>query len=94
MILSKFTKHDQERSQQRSIKPLETELLLMYREQRYLGDEMNYWVLGKKGMKRLKKDMRKIAQRLDRLQDCFVVDTDDGAVVTVGHEYKRTRIHV
>ena len=93
-MLSKFTKHAQERSQQRSIMPLETELLLMYGEQRYLGDGMNYWVLGKKGMKRLKKDMQKIMQRFDRLKDCFVVDTDEGVVVTVGHEYKRPKIHI
>ena len=93
-MLSTYTHHAQERSQQRSIKPLETELLLMYGEQRYLGDGKNYWVLGKKGMKRLKRDIKKLIQHLDQLQSKYVVDTEGGVIITVGHQYKRPKIHV
>ena len=91
---SNLSKHARDRLQQRSITPLETELLLMYGQQHYLGHGRNYWVLGKRGMKKLRKDMKKIMQRLDRLQECFVVDTEEGTVITVGHEYKRPKIHV
>ena len=93
-MLSTYTHHAKERSQQRAIKPLETELLLMYGEQRYLGDGMNYWVLGKKGMKRLKRDVKKLIQHLGQLQNRFVVDTEDGVIITVGHQYKRPKIHI
>ena len=88
---SHFSKHAKVRSQQRAIPHLEAELMLMYGECLHLGQGKRYWSINKRGLKRLKRDVRRLVQNLDELQDRYVIDGDHGVVVTVGHKLRRQK---
>lgn len=79
--------HAAKRQQQRAITDLEVELLMMYGREVHHGEGRVMTYLDKKGYKRLERDVRRIAQKLERLRDEFLIESDD-VVVTVGHRYR------
>lgn len=83
-----MTNHAEKRQQQRSISDLEVELLLMYGREVHHGDGCVMTYLDKRAYKRLERDVKRVAQRLERLKNEFLVDAEGEAVVTVGHRYR------
>jgi hypothetical protein len=85
-----YTAHAQTRSQQRSISPEVVDALLAYGElQRRSGADVYY--LTKRSRARAAAAMGAHYQRLERHLNSYLVLADDGAIVTVGHRYRRLK---
>lgn len=83
-----MTDHATKRQQQRAISNLEIELLLMYGKEAHHGNGRVMTYLDKRGYKRLERDVRRVAQRLERLRNEYLIDAAGEVLVTVGHRYR------
>jgi len=81
------TLHSERRQQERSITPLETELIDIYGEDRY-SHGRRVTTLNKRAIKRLTRDLKHVLQHLETLKDDYIV-VDGGSLVTVAHRTKR-----
>jgi len=89
-MLSTYTDHARARMQQRGIRAAAVEALLDFGSARHLhtkGREMVFF--DKAARERLFRDNPAAVQEADRLCRTYVVVGRDGAVVTVGHRYRR-----
>ncbi len=87
-----LTRHAQTRMRQRCISPAALEALLDYGRSRYLhsrGRELVYF--DKKAREKLARDVPSAAREIGRLGKTYAVLGRDGAVVTVGHRFRRIR---
>lgn len=85
-----MTMHANVRAQQRRIPPLIMEWLTSYGASRHdhRGAEILYF--DKHSRKALAKAVgEEVVSRLAELLDTYAVIADDGAMITVGHRYKR-----
>ena len=84
------TKHAAVRMQQRGIPPLILEWLLEYGATTYDGHGGRIRYFDKQAKQRIRHSKGEIVlRRLHELFDSYAVVSNDGAVVTVGHRYKR-----
>lgn len=89
-----LTKHATSRQQQRGIPPLIMEWLTSYgtTSHDHHGAEILYF--DKRSRKALAKAVgEEILSRLSGLLDTYAVVSDDGAIITVGHRFKRVKEH-
>lgn len=88
------TSHARVRMQQRGVPPLILEWLLQYGATAYDGHgaRIRYFDKhAKQQIRRAKGDV--VLRRLHELFDSYAVVSEDGAVVTVGHRYRRAKRH-
>lgn len=89
-----MTKHADIRQQQRSIPPLILEWLTSYGtiSHDHRGAEIRYF--DKRSRKALAKAVGdEVVSRLSALLDTYAVVSGSGAVITVGHRFKRVKGH-
>jgi len=89
MEQSWFTEHARARMQQRGISPAAVEILMSYGRSSHdhLGCEVVYF--DKPARKRLARQNPAAAREAERFSRAYAVLGSDGAVVTVGHRYRR-----
>lgn len=86
-----LTTHGNVRAQQRGIPPLIISWLLEYGETDH-EHHARYRYFDKDSRKRLARDVgSRIVEMLSPLLDCYLIEGEDGHVVTVGHRYVRRR---
>lgn len=87
-----YTKHAEERMQQRDISELEIMMVYLF------GDEYNhkggdkYLKISSKGYKKMLKQVKKLFNKPEKLQKMFVVDAGT-AIKTVGYQYNHIHTH-
>lgn len=85
-----YTAHAQCRSQQRSIAPEVVDALLSYGEpHRRSGADVYF--LTRRSRARAAAAMGNRYQKLEKQLNSYVVVADDGAIVTVGHRFRRLK---
>jgi len=82
-----LTKHAQRRLQQRAIPEPMLSLLFQYGDCRNAGDGCMKITLTRKGAKRLHRDLQTLLGQFDSLRNTYLVESPDGAVITVGHQH-------
>lgn len=86
------TAHARARMQQRGIRPDVLEALLDFGSARYLHDRGRELVFfDKKAKQRLAKASLAAAREAERLERTYAILASDGAVITVGHRFRRVR---
>lgn len=86
------TQHAHVRSQQRGVPPLIQDWLLDYGEEQYDGHGGILRYFSKKSLRRMERDMGKAPlKRLSEYFRCYLVESHDGHVITVGKRYKRPK---
>ena len=88
-MLSIFTDHARTRMQQRGIRADAIEALLDYGRASPAGDGCELVFFDKAARARLFRDNPEAAREAERLCRTYAVLGRDGAVVTVGHRYRR-----
>jgi len=84
-----FTNHARVRMQQRGIRPAAVEALINYGKSAPAGDSSEIVFFDKAARARLFRDDPDAAREAERLCRTYAVLGRDGAVVTVGHRYRR-----
>jgi hypothetical protein len=84
-----FTPHARTRMQQRGIPAAAVELLISYGNSAPAGDGCELVFFDKAARARLFRDDPAAAREAERLCRTYAVLGNDGAVVTVGHRYRR-----
>jgi hypothetical protein len=84
-----FTPHARARMQQRGIHAAAVELLIRYGRSAPAGDGCELVFFDKAARARLSRDDPTAARHAERLCHTYAVVDNDGAVVTVGHRYRR-----
>ena len=82
-----LTQHAQLRMQQRAVPESMVSLLFEYGDYQQAGDGCLKVALTRKGARRLRRDLQTLMGQLDSLQNTYLVESPDGAVITVGHQY-------
>ena len=86
--------HAVARMQQRAVFPEIVDFLLDYGRCEYHQRGAQLYYLDKRGRQRLQKIAGKDTyRRLEHVLDAYAVVSKDGALVTVGHRYKRITHH-
>jgi hypothetical protein len=86
-----MTRHAQTRLQQRAIPPLVVDWLVSYGHTEQV-DGACFRFFDKKSRKRLARDVGdRIVDLLSPVLDCYLIEGEDGHVITVGHRYVRVR---
>ena len=88
-MLSIFTHHARARMQQRGIPAAAVEALLDYGKAAPAGDGCELVFFDKAARARLFRDNPAAAREAERLCRTYALVGRDGAVVTVGHRYRR-----
>jgi hypothetical protein len=84
-----LTTHAQARMQQRGISPAALDALLDFGRVARVGRGTDIVYFDKKARKRLAKEDARAAREVARLFRTYAILGRDGAVVTVGHRYRR-----
>jgi Domain of unknown function (DUF4258) len=84
-----FTEHARTRMQQRGIPAAAVEVLINYGNSAPAGDGCELVFFDKAARARLFRDNPDAAREAERLCRTYAVVGRDGAVVTVGHRYRR-----
>ena len=88
----RVTAHARARMQQRGIRPGVLEALLDFGSERYLrGQDCDIVFFDKKAKRRLAKSASDAARDTEKLIRTYAILGSDGAVVTVGHCFRRVR---
>lgn len=88
------TRHAQIRMQQRGVPPLILEWLLEYGATEYDGHGGRVRYFDKDARRRIGRAKGDIVlRRMHEFFDSYAVLAEDGAVITVGHRYKKTKRH-
>ena len=86
----RVTAHARTRMQQRGIRAQALEALLDFGAERHLrGQACDIVFFDKKAKKRLAKAKPDAAREAERLSRTYAIVGSDGAVITVGHRYRR-----
>ena len=88
-MFSVFTDHARARMQQRGIPAAAVEILINYGKSAPAGDGCELVFFDKAARARLFRDNPEAAREAERLCRAYAVLGRDGAVVTVGHRYRR-----
>ena len=88
-MLEITTEHARARMQQRGIRPDALDVLLDYGRTAPAGDGCELFFFDKAARARLARDNPAAAREAERLCRTYAVVGRDGAVVTVGHRYRR-----
>ena len=89
---SGITAHARARMQQRGIRPEALEALLAFGSERHLaGQDCDIVFFDKKAKRRLAKAQPAAAREAERFIRTYAILGADGAVVTVGHRFRRVR---
>lgn len=83
----KPTKHAALRAQQRSIPDIMLPILLMFGEEDYQKGGTQVLRISKRKRKVIRKGLERTLKHLDSLSDTYLVLSEDGKVITVGHQY-------
>lgn len=89
-----MSSHAQTRAQQRGVPPLVIDWLMQYgaREHDHRGAEIYYF--DRRSRRELAQQVgHDIVDRLSSLLDAYIVIGTEGAVITVGHRYKKITRH-
>jgi hypothetical protein len=78
------TKHLNDRAKQRGISPLMMQALLTYGSEIYQKDGATRICYSEKDFKKLKKDLKNLCGKIDKLKSMFAVEVD-GTLVTTGY---------
>ena len=96
MNVLNFTKHAQERSQQRAKNELIVDVVFQYGEEQFDRHGQQYFVMTSKATQQAQKDTARQIKELQRVQNAleskdpiFVVTSNSGHVITVGHQYRK-----
>lgn len=81
-----LTQHAEARLQQRAIPELMLPLLFTYGEMQYQSGGVHRWYLPHRRRKQLRKQLKKLIDHFDSLENCYCVEAD-GKVITIAHEY-------
>jgi hypothetical protein len=84
-----FTEHARTRMQQRGIPAAAVDLLIDYGKSAPAGEGCELVFFDKAARARLARDNPSAAREAERLCRTYAVVGSDGAVVTVGHRYRR-----
>ena len=84
-----FTEHARTRMQQRGIPAAAVDLLIDYGKSAPAGEGCELVFFDKAARARLARDHPSAAREAERLCRTYAVVGSDGAVVTVGHRYRR-----
>lgn len=88
------TQHARVRMQQRGVPPVIVEWLLEYGATVYEGRGAHVRYFDKHARQRIRREKGDLVlRRLHELFDSYAVVADDGAIVTVGHRYRRMKRH-
>ena len=88
-VASLFTEHARTRMQQRGIPAAAVDLLISYGRSAPAGDGCELLFFDKAARSRLFRDDPGAAREAERLCRTYAVLGSDGAVLTVGHRYRR-----
>jgi hypothetical protein len=84
--------HAHIRLQQRSVPPLILDLLILYGEKKYQGNDKQLRFFSKKSRRKMNADLGKVAVgQLGRLLNSSIVTYKDGSLVTAMRKRKRVR---
>jgi hypothetical protein len=84
------TQHAIQRSQQRGIPPLIQDWLLFYGKETYNGKGTIVRYFTSDSIRKMERDFgREPIRRLSEFLKCYLVESVDGFVITVGKRYKR-----
>lgn len=87
--MRELTRHASVRAQQRGIPRLVVDWLEAYGEEMHDQDGTIILHFSKRSRRRLERDVgREPVRRLSNYLRCYVVVSNDGAVITVGHRHK------
>ena len=85
-----LTHHAKVRMQQRGIPFLAIELLCRFGQSERSGDaSIRYF--NRKGLKKARQQLQKLADRIDQLENMYCVETSEGVIITTGHRTKPIR---
>ena len=87
-----YTKHAQERMQQRDISELEILMVYLYGEEFNQKGGDKYLKISNKGFKKMIKHVKKLFNKPEKLQELFVIDAGS-AIKTVGYKYRNIHTH-
>ncbi len=89
--LDHHSKHARARMQKRAIQPLIRDLILDFGKSVRAGDSQKFY-LDQEARRRLRGEIGAVAyRRLEDLLDVYVLLSDDGTTITVGHRLKPIR---
>jgi hypothetical protein len=80
--------HARKRMQQRAISDKLLPFLFEYGAHQSAGNGCRKWVLTRKAVEQLRRDIKDVLARLDSAQDAYLVEGEGGCIVTVGHSYR------
>jgi hypothetical protein len=88
------TKHATIRSQQRGIPPLIQSWLLAYGEENYDGRGTLIRYFTNKSVRKMEREFgREPIRRMSEFLRCYLVEGENGDIITVGKRYANTRIN-
>jgi len=87
-----YTKHAQDRMEQRGISELEILMVYLYGEEfnQKGGDKL--LKISNKGFKKMLKQVKKLFNKPEKLQELFVIDAGE-VIKTVGYKYRNIHTH-
>lgn len=83
----KMSRHARTRCQQRAVTELMLQLLREYGETEHVGNGCRKRSLTRQAKKRVRRQLQATLSHYDSLADTYLVESDDGQIVTVGHRY-------
>lgn len=88
------TKHFSVRSQQRGVPPLVKDWLLSYGEESYDGHGAIVRYFNDRSIRQMERDMgREPIRRMSEYLRCYLVESTDGAIITVGKRHRHSRLN-
>ena len=87
-----YTRHAEERMQQRDISELEILMVYLYGEEFDQKGGDKYLKISNKGFKKMLKQVKKLFNKPEKLRELFVIDAG-AAIKTVGYKYRNIHTH-
>ncbi len=89
-----YTKHAVQRAQQRGIPPLIRDWLFAYGKENYDGNGAIIRYFTNDSIRKMERDFgREPVRRMSEFMRCYLVESNDGYVMTVGKRHRKTRIN-
>ena len=86
--------HYELRSQQRGVPPLIKDWLLFYGQENHDGKGAIVRYFNDKSVRQMERDFgREPVRRMSEFLRCYLVESTDGAVITIGKRYREARIN-
>ncbi|RTE66109.1 hypothetical protein EH243_08290 [Amphritea opalescens] len=80
-----ITQHARKRLKQRAIPDAMASLIINYGKEMYQKGGTYKYQLTKRDAKHLKQDLNRVLNHLDSLSDTYLIESEDGRIITVGH---------